>query len=224
MTTYIVFNLLINFIIEIIGMESKKHKRIIDEVEEEVGDFENCMSNIREYAEDLLNLIGHSSTKVNNTNQEKIKRMVMDIIEQAIIQSNAINSLVRRVIEQCELTSVLLEKRDEVFTYADATKKQVRKRSVSRKREEMVVTLIYPKTEMESDLTKGTVNKNINPIDLGVGIKRVKKISKVDVLMEVNSIKDFEKLELEVNTNESLRENFTIRKGVKLKPKILFMV
>lgn len=65
------------------------------------------------------------------------------------------------------------------------------------------------------------VKKNINLVDLGVGIKRVKKISKGGVLMEVNSIKDFKKLELEVNTNELLRENFTIKKGAKLKPKII---
>lgn len=57
------------------------------------------MSNIRIYSEELVNLIGQSSTKVNNTNQEKI-RMLMDIIDQAVIQSNVINSPIGRLIEQ----------------------------------------------------------------------------------------------------------------------------
>lgn len=39
--------------------------------------------------------------------------------------------------------------------------------------------------------------------------------------MEVGSLKDYEKLEVEVQTNESLRDNFTIRKGAKLKPKVI---
>lgn len=123
--------------------------------------------------------IGHPSTKINSTNQEKIRNIVMDIMEQAIIQSNAINALIGRVMENRDLVNMLSEKKDEAFSYADAVKKERgRKRSISRKRDDCVVALIYPKIESDSEMTKEVVKQSINPVNLGVGVKRVKKISK----------------------------------------------
>lgn len=79
----------------------------------------------------------------------------------------------------------------------------VRKRSSSRNRGESVVALVYPKSETDREITKDMVKKNINPVELHAGIKRVKKISKGGVLMELDSQKDFEKLEIEINSNEN---------------------
>lgn len=91
-----------------------KRKRVSDEVEAKVGEFENGMSFIRAYVEELLNIVGHPSTKINNSNQEKIRNIVMDIMEEAIIQSNAINALIGRVLENRDLVSMMVEKKDEV--------------------------------------------------------------------------------------------------------------
>lgn len=202
------------------GTESRKRNRASEEVEEEVGDFNSCMTNIRTQAEELINNIANPSIKINKTNQKEMRRVLMGIVEQTTIQSNAINYLIGRLTEQREITNMLVEKRDSVFTCADTAKKQERKRSISRKRGDTVVALIYPNVETESEITKDEV-KNINPINLGLGIKRVKKSRKGGVLMEVTSQADFDKLQLEVNSNENLRENYTISKGTKLKPKII---
>lgn len=48
-----------------------------------------------------------------------------------------------------------------------------------------------------------------------------KKIDKRSKLMELNNAKDYEKLENELATNGNLKENYTIKKGEKLKPKII---
>lgn len=80
-----------------------------------------------------------------------------------------------------------------MFTYAEVTKKQDRKRCLSRKREETVVALIYPNNETESEVTRDEVRKNINPVNVGMGVKRVRKINKGGVLMELASNTDYEK-------------------------------
>lgn len=81
-------------------MESKKYKRGSEEVEEEVGDFGSCMTIIRNQTEELMSIIANPSMKINNSNQNVMRRVLMEIVEQAIVQSNAINSLIRRLIEQ----------------------------------------------------------------------------------------------------------------------------
>lgn len=85
------------------------------------------------------------------------------------------------------------------------------------KKEDTVVALIYPNQEFESDVTKDIVMKSTNLVDLKIGVKRVKQINKGGVLIEVISMKD-QKLELKVNTNENLKENFTISRGEKFTP------
>lgn len=65
-----------------------------------------------------------------------MNRLLYAIVEQSMIQNNAINSLMGRLIEQREMTNMILEKRDNAFTYVDVSTKQERKRSLSRKREE----------------------------------------------------------------------------------------
>lgn len=138
-----------------------------------------------------------------------------------MIQNNAVTSLLGRLVEEREqlnpITNMLLEKRDTLFTYADVAKKQERKRSLSRKTEDTIVALIYPNVESESENTKLEVKLNINAINLGLGIKHVRKINKGGILMEVSNEADYEKLQLELNNNDNLKENYTIRKGAKLK-------
>lgn len=50
-----------------------------------------------------------------------------------------------------------------------------------------MVALIYPNADVESEIRRETVKQSIDPVNLGVGVKRVKKISKGGVLMEVGS-------------------------------------
>lgn len=196
---------------------TRKRKRVSEEIEEKVGGFTSNMDIIRNHSEALEN----PRLKINNTNQKDMRRVLYAIVEQAMIQNNAINSLMGRLIEQREVTNMVLEKRDSVFTYAEATKKQERKRSLSRKREETVVALIYPNTESESEVTRDEVKKNINPFNLNMGVKRVRKINKGGALMELANVTDYDKLEIEILSNENLRENFTIKKAAKLKPKVI---
>lgn len=48
-----------------------------------------------------------------------------------------------------------------------------------------------------------------------MGVRRVRKINKGGVLMELENKTDYDKLEIELISNENLRENFTIRKAAK---------
>lgn len=43
--------------------ESRKRKRVTEEVEEEVGDFNSCMENIRTHSEALINIIANPQFK-----------------------------------------------------------------------------------------------------------------------------------------------------------------
>lgn len=103
----------------------------------------------------------------------------------------------------------------------EVLKKQVRKRSVSRKRDDSLAALIYPNIETESINTKTDVKNKIDPTNLGLGIKRVRNINKGGILLEVANQADFDKLQVEINKNEKLKENYTIRKGSKLRPRLI---
>lgn len=50
---------------------------------------------------------------------------------------------------------------------------------------------------------------------------RVKKIAKGSVLMELTNDTDYNKLALEIDSNDNLRENYIIKKAEKLRPKII---
>lgn len=65
------------------------------------------------------------------------------------------------------------------------------------------------------------IKKNINPAKIEVGVRRVKKLNKGVLLMELNSDPEFEKLKYELITNENLKENYTTRKAEKINPKII---
>lgn len=54
-----------------------------------------------------------------------------------------------------------------------------------------------------------------------IGVRKVKKISKGNILLEVNSKEDVEKTNLEINTNEKLRELYIVKKGYKLIYKLI---
>lgn len=139
-----------------------------------------------------------------------MKRLLNGVVEQALIQNNAVSSFLGRLMEQKYVTNMLLESREKT-TYAEVVKKQ------DRKRDDSVVALIYPNIETESINTK----TDIDPTNLGLGIKRVRKINKGGILLQVANQADFDKLEVEMNTNEKLKENYTIRKGSKLRPRLI---
>lgn len=200
---------------------AKKRKRMSEEIEDEVGDFTGSMVSIMDYTEALINILANPSLKINKTNQEEIRRVIYAILEQAVVQSNAINLIMGRLIEQKEILNTVLKKKETTPTYAEIIKKPERKCSLSRKREETIVALIYPKTDTESENTRDDVKRNVKPVNLGMEIKKVKKISKGGVLMELSSNSDYDKLAVEINTNDNLRVNYTIRKAAKLNPKII---
>lgn len=198
-----------------------KKRKLSEEIEEEVGDFTSSMDCIRTHTEALINIIANP-VKINNTNQKELRRIIYAIMGQAMLQSNAINSLLGRLLEQRDITNTLMGKKDKPFTNAEATRKPERKRSLSRKREESVVALIYPKVEVESEITRYDVKRNVNPINLCMGVKRVKKISKGGVLMELTNDTDYNKLTMEIDSNDNLRENYIIKKAKKkIKPKVI---
>lgn len=49
--------------------------------------------------------------------------MVIDIVDQAVLQSSTINCLLERLIERRELIQLYVNKIEEVSTYADAATK-----------------------------------------------------------------------------------------------------
>lgn len=179
------------------------------------------MDIIRNHLEALINIIANPSLKINNTNQKEMRRVLYAIVEQAMVQNNAMNSIMGRLLEQREITNMILEQRGSKPTYSESTKREDRKRSLSSKREDTVVALISPNNESESENTRYDVKRIINPVNLGMGVKRVKKINKGGILLELDSNVVYDKLEVEILTNENLRENFTIKKATKLKPKII---
>lgn len=83
------------------------------------------------------------------------------------------------------------------------------------------MALIYPTEEVDSEVTKDLVKKNINPIELNMGIKRVKKVNKGGLLMELDSQGDYEKLEMELQVNENLKDRLTVKKSEKTNPKMI---
>lgn len=103
--------------------DSTKRKRVSEELSVEVRDFEGCLARMRSTELQLSNFIASSSVKLNNTNQDKIRKLIGDIMDQAILQNNAIQFLLGRLIEQRDPVGAMTKKTDEVFTYADATKK-----------------------------------------------------------------------------------------------------
>lgn len=195
---------------------TKKWKRMSDEISEELGDFEGCLGRMRNIELQLSNFIANSSVKINNTNQDKIRRFISDIMEQAILQNNAIHCLIGRLIEHKDSTTAILAKTDEVFSYGDATKKVetktkpvLRNRSTSRKRSEGTVAIIYPMEELESESTKRAIKENINPVHLKIGI------NKGGILMELDTQQNYEKLEIELQSNKNLKDKFTVKKSKK---------
>lgn len=64
--------------------------------------------------------------------------------------------------------------------------------------------------------------KSIKSALLKVAIRRLRKVSKGSILMEVNTKEKFKKkLEKELNANEKLKGKFSIKKLDKIRPKIL---
>lgn len=92
------------------------------------------MDLIRNHSEALVNIIANPSLKINNTNQKEIRRVLYAIVEQAMIQNSAINTLMDRLMEQREVTNMILEKRDSVFMLMQPKNKKERKEFVAKKR------------------------------------------------------------------------------------------
>lgn len=166
-------------------METKKCKKVSEDLTDKIGDFEHCMDRIREKQGQLMNFIAKSSVKLNNTNQDEIRRLVLDIVDQAWVQSNAVNCLLEKVIKQRELIEIYINKRDEAISYAVVAEKLVgRKRSLSWKREETFTALIHPTEDIDSNEIRDIVLNTIDPAKLQVGIRRLKKGG---ILVELNT-------------------------------------
>lgn len=151
-----------------------------DEISDEIGDFEGCIGRMRNTEFQLNKFIASSSVKLNNTNQDKIRKPVPEIMEQFLMQNNAIHCLLGRLVESREMANTRTEKRDEVFSYAEITKKSstkpsIRNRSSSRKRGYTAVALIYPTDGNDSETTKNIIKHNINPVHLELVIRKLKE-------------------------------------------------
>lgn len=82
------------------------------------------------------------------------------------------------------------------------------------------MAIIYPNEEIEG-LDRDLIKKTIDPVDLKIGVKRLKKVSRGGVLIEVPTQDEYDKLELEVQSNLVLKDKFKIRKAEKIKPEII---
>lgn len=80
--------------------------------------------------------------------------------------------------------------------------------------------MIYPTQEKESDEMRD-VKKMISPVNLQDGLRRMKKINKDGILLEVSHESDIDKLAIEVNTNDQLKDKILIKKEENLRPKII---
>lgn len=110
------------------------------------------------------------------------------------------------MIEQRSIIRNLTARKEE-GTYAHVFKKSVeRKRSLSRKREESHLALIYPSKEEKGIDSSSVIKENIKPVELGIGIKRFQKVRKGGVLIEVTAKEELQKIELELNSNSNLKE------------------
>lgn len=66
--------------------------------------------------------------------------------------------------------------------------------------------------------------RTINSVNLQVGIRRIKKISKGGILLEVSQESDIAILEVEVNSNKALKEKYRIKKGEKMRPILYYII
>lgn len=69
------------------------------------------MDVIRKHSDALLNIIANPSLRISITNQKEIRRVLYAIVDQAMIQTNAISTLMGRLMEQREITNSVLEKK-----------------------------------------------------------------------------------------------------------------
>lgn len=92
--------------------EAKTRKRLSEEVEEEVGEFSTCFDVIRTHTDAIVNIIANPSLKISRDNQKEIKRLLNVVVEQALIQNNAVSSFLGRLMEQKDMAYMLLESRE----------------------------------------------------------------------------------------------------------------
>lgn len=89
-----------------------------EKLEEALGEFELCVSEIGEKQKEFLSVISHSSTKLNNTNREKLRKFNLDVVDQAVIQNIYSCKLFVRLCCRTELVEFYVS-RKEVFSYAE---------------------------------------------------------------------------------------------------------
>lgn len=169
--------------------------------------------------------MGQKTIKINDSNQATIRGIVSEMALEATQQLRAISIhvLEGKILEMKETVKTLtaLKEKETEHTYAQIAKKSERARSLSRKRQETHVAIIYPKNANETDDNRDNIKKELNPANINVGIKRIKKVSKGGLLLEVCSKDEYNVLENETTTNQGLADKYTIKKAKKMRPKVI---
>lgn len=80
------------------------------------------------------------------------------------------------------------------------------------------VIVIKPKSKQECHITKENVCKNLNPSELGVGIKQIKEIKDGGILIKCNTKDEINKIRAEAD--KKLHENYSIKTPTQKNPKI----
>lgn len=113
-----------------------------------------------------------NQAKIRESNKKIIRALISDVVREATQLGSTVDVLVEQQSTIRNLTA-----RKEEGTYAQVVKKTVeRKRSLSRKREESHVALIYPSKEDEGIDSSSFIKESINPIELAIGIKRFQTV------------------------------------------------
>lgn len=144
-------------------------------------DYEENLRIIMEKQSEIIAFMAKKSTKISESNQLHIRKLLTELITATTNQGNIISILLGKNMDLRQIIRDILAKKKknrkkEEPTYAQVTKVQKdRSRSRSRKREESHVVMIYPVEEKASEEVKDEIKISINTVNLQIGIKRIKR-------------------------------------------------
>jgi len=153
-------------------------------------------------------------TKTSKTDLNKLLEEIENLFKE---QNNLLleeNKSKQRIIELQTNTQTITKSK----SFAEILK-QDNNNVIKNKKTSHVIT-VYPKNEgMTSEDIKKEIKTKLNPIDLKIGINKIKNISRNGLIIECDSQNDCELLKNEINTKIS--DDCEAKIPIKKKPKII---
>ncbi|XP_035216334.1 uncharacterized protein LOC118189773 [Stegodyphus dumicola] len=184
----------------------------------------DCVQEALDYMDDLLGIL--TQYEIPKKPSKCIKELFFKVLNEVSTK----NQVIARLEGQLEQTANIEDfirgvVATEKPTYASMAKRgrsisKARYRSRQRKNPEHV-TIVYPKKEMTSEQVKEKVTRYVDPAQIKVGIKAVKKVNKGGVLIQVNEKEELELLEEAIRENKKLKDIVETKRPQKIKPKII---